>query len=201
MGHSGRSNQGPVLYGVQVADMASAQNAIIGILAALNKRNQTGEGSFVDVSILDSVIPYNTMAGAASMMENKNETREGNSLNGGSLYDFYQTKDGKYYSFGALEPKFFETFCKIIGKEEWMEAGCVCEDYKEKKKELADIFRSKARAEWEEILKDADCCVEPVLELNEVLLASENTVARESVKTVEIAGEKVKVYNNPIKFK
>lgn len=82
-----------------------------------------------------------------------------------------------------------------------MEAGCVCEDYKEKKKELADIFRSKARAEWEEILKDADCCVEPVLELNEVLLASENTVARESVKTVEIAREKVKVYNNPIKFK
>ena len=201
MSHSGRKDQGPVLYGMQVADMASAQNAIIGILAALNKRNQTGQGSFVDVSILDSVIPYNTMAGAATMMENNNEEREGNSLNGGSLYDFYQTKDGKYYSFGALEPKFFERFCKIIGKEDWIEAGCVCEDYKEKKVELSEIFKSKTRKEWEEILKDADCCVEPVLDLNEVLLKSENTKARESVKTIEIDGEKVKVYKNPIKFK
>ena len=201
MGHSGRKDGGPVLYGMQVADMAAAQNAIIGILAALNKRNATGNGSYIDVSILDSVIPYNTMAGAGLVMTGINPNREENSLNGGSLYDFYQTKDNKFISFGALEPKFFEKFCKIIGKEEWIEAGCVCPDFKEKKGALREIFMEKIRDEWVNIFDEADCCIEPVLDLKEALLNSKNTKIRNTVKTINIDGEEIIVYSNPIKFK
>lgn len=201
MSYSGRKSTGPVLYGMQIADIASAQNSVIGILAALNKRNTTGEGSYIDVSILDSVIPFNAMAGAGAMMDGVNPKREEDFLNGGSLYDFYQTKDDKYLSLGALEPKFFERFCNIIGKEEWIEAGCVCPDFKEKKEILRRIFKEKTRDEWTKIFKEADCCVEPVLDLKEALLFNENTNVRKSVKNINISGEKVKVYNNPIKFK
>ena len=201
MSHSGRKETGPVLYGMQIADMASAQNAIIGILAALNKRNTTGEGSYIDVSILDSVIPFNTMAGAGAMINGINPKREGDFLNGGSLYDFYETKDNKYLSMGALEPKFFERFCKIIGKEDWIEAGCVCPDYEEKKEILREIFKEKTRDEWMTIFKDADCCVEPVLDIKEALVHSKNTKERQTVKTINIDGEEINVYANPIKFK
>lgn len=201
MGHSGRKDGGPVLYGMQVADMAAAQNAIIGILAALNKRNATGNGSYIDVSILDSVIAYNTMTGAGLMMTGMNPGREENSLNGGSLYDFYQTKDDKYLSFGALEPKFFEKFCKLIGKEEWIVAGCLCPDYKEKKEVLREIFKEKTRDEWVNIFDGADCCIEPVLDLKEALLTSKNTKLRKTIETINIDGEDICVYTNPIKFK
>lgn len=201
MSYSGRKETGPVLYGMQIADIASAQNSVIGILAALNKRNSTGKGTYIDISILDSVIPFNAMAGAGAMMDGINPQREEDFLNGGSLYDFYQTKEGKYISFGALEPKFFERFCKIIGKEEWIEAGCVCPDFKEKKEVLREIFMEKTRDEWTQIFKDADCCVEPVLNLKEALIDNKNAKIRNTIKTIEIAGEEIKVYANPIKFK
>lgn len=200
MSYSGRKETGPVLYGMQIADIASAQNSVIGILAALNKRNETGLGTYIDVSILDSVIPFNAMAGVGAMMSGNNPKREEDFLNGGSLYDFYQTKDGKYLSFGALEPKFFERFCKIIGKKEWVEKGCVCPDFKEKKKVLRKIFKEKTRDEWTLIFKDADCCVEPVLDLKEALLEDKNTKIRKTIKTIDIDGEQIKVYSNPIKF-
>lgn len=201
MSYSGRKETGPVLYGMQIADIASAQNSVIGILAALNKRNETGFGTYIDVSILDSVIPFNAMAGAGAMMDENNPKREEDFLNGGSLYDFYQTKDDKYLSFGALEPKFFERFCKIIGKEGWIEAGCVCPDFKEKKEILRNIFKEKTRDEWAQIFKDVDCCVEPVLDLKEALLEDKNTKIRKTIKTINIDGNEVNVYANPIKFK
>lgn len=200
MSYSGRQETGPVLYGMQIADIASAQNSVIGILAALNKRNETGLGTYIDVSILDSVIPFNAMAGVGAMMSGNNPKREEDFLNGGSLYDFYQTKDNKYLSFGGLEPKFFERFCKIIGKEEWVEKGCVCPDFKEKKEVLRKIFKKKTRDEWTLIFKDADCCVEPVLDLKEALLEDKNTKIRKSINTIDIDGEQIKVYSNPIKF-
>lgn len=200
MSYSGRQETGPVLYGMQIADIASAQNSVIGILAALNKRNETGLGTYIDVSILDSVIPFNAMAGVGAMMSGNNPKREEDFLNGGSLYDFYQTKDNKYLSFGGLEPKFFERFCKIIGKEEWVEKGCVCPDFKEKKEVLRKIFKEKTRDEWTLIFKDADCCVEPVLDLKEALLEDKNTKIRKSINIIDIDGEQIKVYSNPIKF-
>lgn len=200
MSYSGRQETGPVLYGMQFADIASAQNSVIGILAALNKRNETGLGTYIDVSILDSVIPFNAMAGVGAMMSGNNPKREEDFLNGGSLYDFYQTKDNKYLSFGGLEPKFFERFCKIIGKEEWVEKGCVCPDFKEKKEVLRKIFKEKTRDEWTLIFKDADCCVEPVLDLKEALLEDKNTKIRKSINIIDIDGEQIKVYSNPIKF-
>lgn len=200
MSYSGRQETGPVLYGMQIADIASAQNSVIGILAALNKRNETGLGTYIDVSILDSVIPFNAMAGVDAMMSGNNPKREEDFLNGGSLYDFYQTKDNKYLSFGGLEPKFFERFCKIIGKEEWVEKGCVCPDFKEKKEVLRKIFKEKTRDEWTLIFKDADCCVEPVLDLKEALLEDKNTKIRKSINIIDIDGEQIKVYSNPIKF-
>lgn len=201
MSYSGRKSTGPVLYGMQIADIASAQNSVIGILAALNKRNATGEGTYIDVSILDSVIPFNAMAGAGSMMNGINPERAEDFLNGGSLYDFYETKDNKYLSLGALEPKFFGRFCKIIDKEEWIEEGCACQDFLEKKAILREIFREKTRDEWMEIFKDTDCCIEPVLNLKEALVDNENTKIRKTIKTVNINGEEINVYSNPIKFK
>ena len=59
----------------------------------------------------------------------------------------------------------------------------------------------KTRDEWTQIFKDADCCVEPVLDLKEALIEDKNAKIRNTIKTIEIAGEEIKVYANPIKFK
>ena len=201
MSYSGRKEGGPVLNAMQIADIVSSKDAIIGILAAHNKRKETGEGSFIDIGILDGMIPFHAMTGAGVLVEPEDPRRESQWLNGGSLYDFYETKEGGYMSMGALEPKFWKIFCTEIGKEEWIEAGCVCDDAQEKKIELREIFKEKTRDEWVDIFGDKDCCVEPVLTATETLLKDENTKQRELVQTINYDGEKVKVYGNPIKFK
>ena len=108
MSYSGGKSSGPQLTGIQIADIASgSNNAVIGILAAVIHRQRTGEGQHVDVAMTDGVIAFNALAGAAFLVDGT-ETRRGEAiLNGGSLYDFYETKDGEYLSFGGLEPQFF----------------------------------------------------------------------------------------------
>ena len=96
----------------QVADIAvGSLNSVIGILAAVNSRHGTGKGQFVDVAMLDGCVPFNSLDGAGFLVSGDMPKREGQLLNGGSAYDFYETKDGEYMSVGSLEPKFWKAFC------------------------------------------------------------------------------------------
>ncbi|MDY6789897.1 MAG: CaiB/BaiF CoA-transferase family protein [Thermodesulfobacteriota bacterium] len=168
MSYSGTKADGPVLTGMQIADVASgSNNVIIGILAAVLCRNNTGNGQHIDISMMDGVVPFNAMAGAGALVKGIDPAREGELLNGGSLYDFYETKDGKYISFGGLEPKFFSAFCNTIGCPDLIEGGVMPKEIDQVKTKVRRIIKAKTRQEWEEIFKDVDACVEPVLTLSE----------------------------------
>ncbi|MEA2014730.1 MAG: CaiB/BaiF CoA-transferase family protein, partial [Thermodesulfobacteriota bacterium] len=124
MSYSGKKDTGPSLMGMQIADVASGSyNAIIGILAAVVHRNETGKGQYIDISMTDGAIAFNAMVGGACLVNNEEPGREGFLLNGGSLYDFYETKDVKYVSFGGIEPRFFAAFCRTIGRLDLIESG------------------------------------------------------------------------------
>ncbi len=124
MAQAGRAETGPVLTNMQVADVAvGSMNSVIGILAAVQYRNRTGKGQRVDIAMLDGLIPFNGMDGTAFLAAGKVPKREGERLNGGCMYDFYETKDGQYLSVGALEPKFWAEFCHCIGREDLIEGS------------------------------------------------------------------------------
>ena len=213
MSYSGRKDGGPALYGMQVADIAASQNAVIGALAAHNQRLLTGKGAHVDVAILDSAIPFNAMSGVGAMLSGENPEREDQLLNGGSLYDFYPTSDGGYMSVGALEPKFWEAFCRVMGHEDWIEAGCACEDFRQKKAVLRGEFKKHTRDYWSKVFAEADACVEPVLSVTEALIDWENAENRGSIISVAPSGagtanvgkdceeETIRIYGTPIKFR
>lgn len=201
MAYSGRKFTGPVLTGMQIADVASGSNhAVMGILAAIIHRLRTGEGQFIDVSMTDGVMAFNAMVGAAFLVEGREPGREDNWLNGGSLYDFYETKDGGYLSIGSLEPQFFNTLCKTLGRDDLIPETVRPRDLEKVKGEIRAIIRSKTRDEWTEIFREVDCCVEPVLSLGEAL-NGENARAREMVVEVPLPdGGKVKQLGFPIRF-
>lgn len=198
--YSGTVESGPTHQAYQPSDIVAGHNAVIGLLAAVNKRVATGKGSHVDVAMLDSLIPLHAMLGTAFLAGGKEPEREDNWVTGASVYDYYKTKDGKYMSFGSLEPKFWKGLCTIIGKEEWIEGGAFSKDWKPQKDYLKEMFLTKTRDEWVEILTKADICIEPVLSAREALVEDEGIKERELVKEIEYKGYKTKVLAEPIKF-
>jgi len=139
----------PVIPAVQVGDIGGgALMAAIGILSALRHRDRTGEGQFVDVAMTDGILSWLTHSAAVYFAEGgKEEPRCSETrLNGLDLcYHIYETKDGRHVTMGALEPKFWEAFCREVGKEH-----LICEQYTEGPaqekplQDLVELFRSKS---------------------------------------------------------
>lgn len=194
--HAGKQEIGPSLMNFQIADVAvGSMNSVIGILAAVYHRNMTGKGQFVDVSMLDGCIPFNSLDGAGFLVSGKQPGREQELLNGGCLYDYYETKDGEYMSVGSLEPKFWKEFCKAIEREDLIPETVWPKDIDRIKDEIRQIFKTRTKQEWVEIFDQYDACVQPVLNLEEALLEDQHIKERKMVVEVPLptwGGKKVK---------
>jgi len=201
MAYSGKKETGPSLTGMQIADVASgSNNTVIGILAAVISRNETGRGQQIDVSMADGVVAFNALAGNAYLVDGNEPGREGFLLNGGSLYDFYETKDGGHISLGALEPQFFAAFCEGVGRPDLAVGGVSPENVEEVKVQVREIVLTKTRDAWVKIFEGTDACVEPVLTLSEAL-DDEQTRERSLVVEVDLpTGETVRQIAHPIIF-
>ena len=204
LSHAGREEEGPSLMNFQVADIAvGSLNTVIGILAAVHYRAHTGKGQFIDVSMLDGCVPFNSLDGAGFLVSGEEPEREKMMLNGGCMYDFYRTKDGRYMSVGSLEPKFWKQFCTAIGREDLIDGTVWPENVQEIKAQIRGIFMTKTQKEWVEIFSHYDACVQPVMNLTEALLNDEQIRAREMVVDVELPlheGKKVKQMGTSIKL-
>jgi len=201
MSYSGRKDTGPALLGVQIADVSSgAQNAVIGILAAVTHRLTTGCGQHLDVSMTDGAQALNALFGASFLADGEEPAREETILNGGCLYDFYETRDGRHLSFGALEPGFFNACCEAMGCPELIATGIAPADSGKIKNELRRLFKTKTRDEWVDFFAGLDVCIEPVLTMSEVA-ADPQTQARQMIVDVPLPdGKTVRQFANPIKF-
>jgi alpha-methylacyl-CoA racemase len=160
----------PVIPGVQMADLGGgAQSAVIAILAALRRAEQTGEGSHCDVSMLDGMLSWmsphiaaaqaGSTAGPGAMM-----------LNGAHpCYHVYRCADG-WVTVAALEPKFWARLCELLEVDDLRErAFATGAEAQHAVERLEAVFAGATRAQWRERLGDADACCEPVLSIDEVL--------------------------------
>ena len=112
------------------------------------------------------------MYGAASLYSNENPKSKGEMLNGGYCnYQYYETKDGRYLSVGALEPQFAKVFFESIGRPDWLirAADVSISNQQELVKDIQMLIKNRTLAAWESIFEGKDCCVEPVLTLQEAI--------------------------------
>ena len=169
IGFTGPEPGQPYPPGYQLADVGGGMWCVIGILAALREREQTGKGRVVDIAMIDSVIPFATSV-YARLFGGEKPTRGGELLTGGiAAYQTYETKDGEWVALGSLEPKFLMSFLAAAGIEGDLSAVVPGEHQVELKKRFAEAFKSKTRAQWEAIADEHDCMLEPVLRPDELL--------------------------------
>ncbi|KJZ45006.1 CaiB/BaiF CoA-transferase family protein [Pseudomonas fluorescens] len=170
--YTGHADSGPLPLGMQVADIAGGSlHGVIGLLAAVIARQQTGQGQHLDVSMTDCVFSLNAMAGAGYLACGVEPGREEQMLNGGSFYDYYRSRDGRWFSVGSLEPAFMKQLCAALGLEELETLGLSPEPALQKalKNALRIEFETRDFAELCALFASLDACVEPVLSLGEAV--------------------------------
>ncbi|MFO0728988.1 MAG: CaiB/BaiF CoA-transferase family protein [Myxococcota bacterium] len=162
------SAEAPMTMGIQVADVAGSWVAISGILAALLRRQASGQGGVVDVAMMEASLGFASLAYGA--FRGGAPPVRGQELLDGSrpCYRVYRTKDGRFLAVGALEPKFWAMFVEAIGLPELSASGL---DHGETGRAVIERVQARllerSQAEWAELFRRVDCCVEPVLDIAE----------------------------------
>jgi alpha-methylacyl-CoA racemase len=148
----------PALPGAQFADFfAGGQQAVVAILAALLERASTGRGRLLDVAMAEGAMQ--------ALLPRLADSSSEDVLRGDRpCYRVYGCRGGGAVALGALEPKFWVRFCAAVGRPEWEgqqfdPSLCHAVD---------ELFLSRTREEWAALLGPADCCAEPVLEVEEL---------------------------------
>jgi alpha-methylacyl-CoA racemase len=213
LGLTGERGGPPVQAAGQIADLGGgALMAAFGIMAALRERDGSparppgsgspgsGEGQIVDVSMADGALSWLAMVAGAYFADG-NRPQRGELLLAGSVicYRPYECADG-WVSLGALEPKFWQAWCRGVDREDLIERqferpGSEAHD------QVMEIFKARPRADWEAFAREHNCCLEPVLELDEAL-ASELVAQREMVVEIDQPGAErpVRQLGIPIKL-
>ena len=162
----------PLMPGVQVADIGGGSIlAAFAIAAALYHRRQSGRGQFIDAAMTDGVVswlaPYLGPFFATGRVPSRGEER----LNGGWVcYQVFEAADGGYVTIGALEPKFWANFCRLIGREDLVPLQYAEGEARDRAEaEVRAIFRTRPRDEWVRLLQTEDVCAGPVLSVDEVV--------------------------------
>ncbi|KNB53641.1 CaiB/BaiF CoA transferase family protein [Streptomyces caatingaensis] len=142
---------------------------VTGVLAALWHARATGRGQVVDAAIVDGTAHLTAMLHGMLAAGSWQDRRGSNLLDGGApFYGTYATADGGHMAVGALEPRFYAEFARLLGLPE--EAAAAREDparWEGLRAAVADRFRRRTRAEWTEVFEGSDACVAPVLSLRE----------------------------------
>lgn len=154
----------PQVIGGQVADIGGAYIAVSGILAALFRREHTGSGGFVDVSMSEAALPFNIYNWTEAVTAGVNGGN-GHLTGGLAYYRVYTASDGVPITLAALEPKFWSNFCTAVGRPEWLPYHGQAVHQPELRALLTELFASRPAAEWDVLLGPADCCFSVVTPL------------------------------------
>jgi crotonobetainyl-CoA:carnitine CoA-transferase CaiB-like acyl-CoA transferase len=200
LGLTGAKDGPPVQAGGQIADVGGGGLlAAVGVMAALHERRRSGVGQMVDISMADGALAWLAMVAGRYFCDGEVPRRGEQALAGGLVcYLPYEASDG-WVSCGALEPKFWASLCNGVGRPELIEKQFEAPG-SDAWREIAAVFRTRSKEEWRVFNDEHDCCIEPVLDLDEAL-DSELVKAREMVVEVEQPElGTVRLLGNPVKL-
>jgi alpha-methylacyl-CoA racemase len=216
---TGNATEVPTIPGVQLADIVGGSyGCVMGTLAAVFARTQTGLGQHVDVSMTDCVMPLLSVA-QALYAGTGNSTRSNvpvqgeMPLSGGQPnYGVYRCADDidpetgthtpTYVVLGTLEPKFWQKFCTLVNRPHW-QAFMLPQSAEERadyKTQIQSLMAERTQTEWEQFGMEHDLLITPVLTLD-VLPHHPHIQARQMIETLThpVAGD-VPLVGKPIKF-
>ncbi len=153
-----------------VADMAGSWAALSAILMALLRRERTGRGDTIDISMQDATMAWlPNVVGPVFAEDRSPRVKEERSFGGYAFFSIYGTRDGRHVALGGVEHKFVQNLLTALGRPDLIPAasGPPGPGQEPVKAFLRETFLSRTRAQGEEWLRDKDVCFAPVLDLRE----------------------------------
>lgn len=169
LSQTGHADSGPVPIFPPLADHSGAMQAVTSILAALFRRDRTGQGAFIDVSLFESALSWNYLALTPAGQGRVDPVGRGELTGAAAWYNIYETSDGRFVAFAPIEPKFWQNFCAAVEREDLLARHMEALPQDDLIQTLRNLFKEKSLKEWEELLVPADCCMEPIRTPDEVL--------------------------------
>jgi crotonobetainyl-CoA:carnitine CoA-transferase CaiB-like acyl-CoA transferase len=168
LSHTGTRDT-PVIPFPPVSDYAAGLHAANLVLAALLRRERRGPGCFIDASLFETALSWQSFGQAAAKVPGLSlEPGLGLITGGAACYQIYRTSDGKFVVLGALEEKFWQAFCAAVGRPDWRSRQAEALPQTDLIREVAAMFARAPRDTWVGLLAEADCCFEPLLAPDEV---------------------------------
>jgi crotonobetainyl-CoA:carnitine CoA-transferase CaiB-like acyl-CoA transferase len=162
----------PAMSGVAIADIVSSLHALSGVLMALYRREKTGRGDYIDVSMHHAALAaLPNVLGAAMSHKPQPDPKHERTTGGSAFYQIYDTADGRHLVLGAQEIKFVRNLLERLGRPDLM-APCEkgpgphqqpVKDY------LNGVFKERSLAEWKSWFAGMDVSFAPVNTLREAL--------------------------------
>ncbi len=184
-------------YRFFVATQAGGMSAASAVLAALVERQRTGRGRSLDISCWDAALTFNYIGITWGAYTGE---LWGGLGSFGPRYDAFETADGKYVMMAPLEKKFWVKLCEAVGRADLAQRGTweTALDFGDGDNELpgilAEIARSRTRAEWTSLAATKRLPVTPVLSAVE-LVNDSHVAARNMLVTIThpLTGQPVQV--------
>jgi formyl-CoA transferase len=158
--------------------LVGATHAALAAVAALSYRHRTGQGACIDGAGSDAVLATRWFPAVYAWNDGRITDRRGMAATGdeggGAKYQFYQTRDGRFLLFCAIEHKFWDNFCRAVGRDDLRQAKDTrapvdfAGDQLELRRELQKIFHTRTLAEWVEIARAHDIAMGPAHPVEEV---------------------------------
>lgn len=205
MSITGAKNGRPTRVGTSIGDITAGLFSTIGILAALNSRNITGEGQKIDVSMLDSQVAILENAIARYSITGEVPKPEGNRHPSIVPFESFETKDGDIM-IAVGNDKLWSVFCttidkeELIGDERFKTNSLRYDNYEELSPIIAEQIKGRTTEEWQDILDEAGVPNSPISTIDK-LIENPQVISREMIVDIEhpMSG-KLKVPGMPIKL-
>ena len=179
LAHFGRAGGKPTPPINMVGDFGGGGMMLaFGMVAALLNVARGGEGQVIDCAMTDGTAVLMSMMHGMKAMGVWSEDLGANMLDTGAhFYDTYETADGKFVSIGSIEPQFYAELRRVAGLAEDKDFDAQHDrgQWNALKDKLTVVFKSRTRAEWDEVMEHTDICYAPVLTMSEATRHPHNT--------------------------
>jgi len=190
----------PTLPAIALADMSASLMSFSGILMALLRARETGQGDYIDMAMYDSLLAWTPNTVGRVFAEGKApDAKNERTWGGNAMYQLYETADDKWLAIAGSELKFARNLLTPLGREDLI-ASCATEPgpgQEPAKAFLRETFKTRSLADWVQWLGDKDVCWAPVNDLKQGF-EHPHTAAREMLILDERGNEHIGV---PIKFR